>query len=184
MGIERRLAMFNLESGGLEHTDVVVSDDEDVIINDGIAIPDGLLFGTKHLKFQDRVAGVYHYDAPTRRLRELVPGQICSNGKFLRTDEAGVTLIDIDSTPKTITRYRFSSGLGKLLSQELVVPPADLHAFPDGLRPSPSHESIIVAFYDAAPVDTGIAKEIRISDGAILNEWLLPDRLESPAPNW
>jgi sugar lactone lactonase YvrE len=56
----------------------------------------------------------------------------------------------------------------------LVLPPADLHAFPDGLRPSPSHESIIVAFYDAAPVDTGTAKEIRIADGAILNEWLLP----------
>jgi hypothetical protein len=75
-----------------------------VIINDGIAVPGGVIFGTKHLEFSQPVAALYHYDHATRSVRELLGGQTCSNGKYLHDG----LLVDIDSQPKTITEYRYN----------------------------------------------------------------------------
>jgi hypothetical protein len=60
VGLERRLVLFDLVSARLVETGVSLPDDERVIINDGIAIPGGLLFGTKHLEFRERIAALYH----------------------------------------------------------------------------------------------------------------------------
>src|SRR5438046_3057702 len=46
IGLERRLVLFDLLEARLTETGVGLPDDERVIINDGIAIPGGLLFGT------------------------------------------------------------------------------------------------------------------------------------------
>src|SRR5207248_7967741 len=139
IGLERRLVLFDLMSSRLTETGVSLPDDERVIINDGIAIPGGLLFGTKHLEFRERIAGLYHFDAGSKALTQVLSGEICSNGKYFgpsgavapgAAGEDGAALIEIDSLPTTITRYRLDAWL-RALEQSLVVEPGSLPAIPD-----------------------------------------------------
>ena len=174
VGIERRFVLLNLATGRVEETGIDVTGDERVAINDGIPIPGGLLFGTKHLEFTQEIAALYRYDCESRRITQLVGKQICSNGKFFQNGLEGPTVIDIDSPPKTISRYLFDRGFKKVLRHSLVAPPESLPAEPDGMRPGPDGSSIVVAFYNGRRVDTGVAREIRLSDGAVLAEWKFP----------
>jgi sugar lactone lactonase YvrE len=174
VGMERRLVTFDWRSGEVRETGVVVSEDERVIINDGLAVEGGVLFGTKHLGFSEAIAAVYFYDWASGRVHQVLDGQVCSNGKYLRRDAAGATLIDIDSMPKAISRYRLDAGLERVLERSLVVAPESLPGFPDGLRPSPDGESVIVAFYNPEPVSDGVARMYRLADGAVECEWILP----------
>jgi sugar lactone lactonase YvrE len=174
VGLERRLAYFNLLTGDLEETGPQVTSDERVIINDGLAVDGGVLFGTKDLEVKRSIAALYFFDTLTQKVHTVFGGQTCSNGKFLRRDAEGATLIDIDSTPKSITRYRLDAKLERVLEQSPVVAPALLPAFPDGLRPSPDGESVIVAFYNPDAVADGLAQQIRLSDGEVLCEWRIP----------
>jgi sugar lactone lactonase YvrE len=110
----------------------------------------------------------------------VLGGQICSNGKFLRRDAAGATLIDIDTIPKTISRYRLDAKLERVLEQSLITPADSLPSLPDGLRPAPAcqnaadGESVIVAFYNPGAVADGWAHQLRLSDGAVLCKWRIP----------
>jgi sugar lactone lactonase YvrE len=171
-GVEREFMLVNGLTGEITRTEMQAPCDERVIINDGISIPNGLIFGTKDLALRDPIAALYHYDCASRQFREIQGGQSCSNGKYLRPD--GKTLIDIDTLPKTITRYQFANGFREILSHSLVVPPDDLPALPDGLRPTPDGESIIVAYYNPDAADAGIAQELRLSDGEAVTTWRLP----------
>ena len=54
------------------------------------------------------------------------------------------------------------------------MPPESLPAYPDGLRPSPDGESILVAFYNPEPVADGLARQFRLSDGAAMCDWVIP----------
>ena len=56
----------------------------------------------------------------------------------------------------------------------LIAPPESLPALPDGLRPMPGGKSVIVAYYNPAHVADGIAQEIRLSDGEVLTEFVIP----------
>jgi len=173
-GIDRRLALVDLVTGRLEETGIEVTSDERVIINDGLAVDGGVLFGTKHLEFNLPIAALYFYNSGARTCHTLIPGQVCSNGKYLRRDATGATLIDIDSTPKTIGRYQLDATLERVIEQSLVVPPESLPAYPDGLRHSFDGESVVVAFYNPESISDGVAQQFRLSDGAVLNEWIIP----------
>jgi sugar lactone lactonase YvrE len=166
IGLERRLVRFHLASGEITESLACLPDDPRVIINDGIAVPDGVIFGTKHLEFKLPIAALYHYG---KTLRELRGGQICSNGKYLHNDR----LIDIDTQPKTITEYRYDAD-GPVEPLRLLVPPERLPALPDGLRATPEGSSIVVAYYNPAHVADGIAQQIRIADGEVVAEWVIP----------
>jgi sugar lactone lactonase YvrE len=180
IGLERRFVSFDLVRGTIEETGPQVTGDKRVIINEGLAVDNGVLFGTKHLEFNQPVAALYFLDSATRAVRTVIDKQFCSNGKFLRRDEAGATLIDIDSVPKTITAYRLDSKLERVLERALVTPAESLPALPDGLRPAPASaagpeaESVIVAFYNPEPVADGLAQQIRLADGKVLCEWQIP----------
>ena len=174
VGIDRRFALLDLASGEVAETGVNVTDDRRVLINDGIPIPGGLLFGTKHVEFTQTVASLYRFDCGTRQVIELVDKQICSNGKCFQPAEDGPIVIDIDSDPKTITRYRFNRDFTAPVESSLLVPTDSMEAFPDGLRPAADGSSIVVAFYDPRAVDHGMAREIRLADGAVLSEWKIP----------
>src|ERR1035437_9425529 len=167
VGLERRLVLYDLNRRAVTQTLAHIPEDPRVIINDGIAIPGGAIFGTKHLGFSEPVAALYHYDHATRQVREMLGGQICSNGKYLHDG----LLVDIDTQPKTITEYRYD---GALHPVRLITPPEALPALPDGLRPMPGGKSVIVAFYNPAHVADGLAQEIRLCDGEVLTEWILP----------
>src|SRR4051794_22573469 len=56
IGLERRLVLFDLASGVVTKTLAELPDDPRVIINDGIAVPGGVIFGAKHLEFNQPVA--------------------------------------------------------------------------------------------------------------------------------
>ena len=183
-GIDRRLALVDLISGKLEETGIEVTDDERVIINDGLAVEGGVLFGTKHLEFNLTIAALYFYNSARRSVHTVIAGQLCSNGKYLRRDVGGATLIDIDSTPKTIGRYRLDATLENVLEQSLVVPPDSLPAYPDGLRHSPDGENIVVAFFNPEPISDGVAQQFRLSDGAVLSEWTIPDSPRVTCPEF
>lgn len=176
VGLERRLIYFDLIAGRVEEGfEIPVTGDERVIINDGLAVEGGVLFGTKHLEFNKQIACLYYFDAHTAKVHTLLDDQLCSNGKFLRELAGGeAVLIDIDSIPKAISRYRLDAQRRRILDRSLVAPPESLPGFPDGLRPTSNGESIVVAFYNPEPVDTGVAQEIRLADGAVLTEWRLP----------
>lgn len=170
VGMERRLVLVDWGTGAVEELGVTVSEDERVIINDGLAVDGGVLFGTKHLGFSEPIAAVYFYDPAAGTLQTVMEGQTCSNGKDLR----GERLIDIDSTPKTISRYHWDAAARRATGRELMVDPASLPAYPDGLRPSPDGESVIVAFFNPGPVSDGLARMYRVSDGAVECEWVIP----------
>jgi sugar lactone lactonase YvrE len=42
------------------------------------------------------------------------------------------------------------------------------------MRPAPGGESVIVAFYNPAHTPDGLAQQIRLRDGEVLFEWVLP----------
>jgi sugar lactone lactonase YvrE len=171
VGMERRLVLLDLNTGALRETGVTVTTDERVIINDGLAVPGGVIFGTKHLTFSETIAKLYYFAAGTFTVKELAGGQICSNGKFYRPQER--KLVDIDSSPKTITEYEFKADWSVAQSR-LITPPAKLPAIPDGLRPSPDGQSVVVAYYNPDSSAAGLAQQIALADGAVLTEWVLP----------
>jgi sugar lactone lactonase YvrE len=167
IGLERRLVHYDVNRREITETLADIPEDPRVIINDGIAIPGGAIFGTKHLEFKQPIAALYHYDEATRQVRELLGGQTCSNGKYLHDG----LLVDIDTKPKTITEYRYDGALHPL---RLIAPPDSLPAFPDGMRPMPGGESVVVAFYNPGHIADGVAQEIRLSDGEVLTEFVVP----------
>jgi sugar lactone lactonase YvrE len=167
IGLERRLVLYDLNRRAVTETLAHIPEDPRVIINDGIAIPGGAIFGTKHLEFSKPIAALYHYDNATRQVRELLGGQTCSNGKYLHDG----LLVDIDTQPKTITEYRYDGALHPL---RLIAPPESLPALPDGMRPMPGGKSVVVAYYNPAHTADGVAQEIRLSDGEVLTEFVLP----------
>jgi sugar lactone lactonase YvrE len=174
LGLERRLAYLDLSDGRLEETGLQVTGDERVIVNDGLAVEGGVLFGTKHLEFSQPIAGLYFFDAATRRLHTVLDGQTCSNGKLLRREAGGAVLIDTDSTPKTITRYRLDAGLSRILERSLVVAPGALPAYPDGMRPAPGTDSVVVAFFNPEAAPDGVAQQLSLADGSVECEWRIP----------
>lgn len=180
VGFEHQLAFFNVLTGALEQTVARIDADPNVIINDGLAVEGGVLFGTKHLEFSRPIAGLYFYDFENGNVHRVLDQQVCSNGKFLLRDSEGATLIDIDTMPKKISRYRLDAKLERVFERSLIKSPESLPAFPDGMRPCPAYEdltegaSVVVAFYNPGEVADGLAQQIRLSDGAVLCEWIFP----------
>jgi sugar lactone lactonase YvrE len=176
VGLDRKIILVDINSGTIRETGSAIRDDDRVIINDGLAVPgNGVIFGTKHLEFNLPIADLFHLDCTTGAIRTLRDGQMCSNGKFIYegTDD-NQYLIDTDSIPRTITRYRLSPDLGTVLEHSPVTLPGNLPSIPDGLRPDPDGESILVAFFNPELVSDGVAQLIRIADGEALAEWKIP----------
>jgi len=180
VGFEHELAHFDLRTGALGATLARIDAEAGAIINDGLAVDGGVLFGTKDLEFKRPIAGLYFFDFVTGAVRTLLEGQTCSNGKLLRRDSGGAMLIDIDTGPKRIGRYKVDAKFERVIEDGVVRPAESLPAFPDGLRPAPAGggleegESVIIAFYNPGDVADGVAQQIRLSDGAVIGEWIVP----------
>jgi sugar lactone lactonase YvrE len=170
-GLERRLVLFDLNTATLHETGIEVTTDERVIINDGLAVPGGVFFGTKHLEFNEKIAALYYFDAASRRVTAVTGGQICSNGKYYCSERR--LLVDVDSLPRTITEYQLDAAM-RFTASRLITPSASLPAVPDGLRPAPDGQSVIVAYYNPDSTADGLAQQIALADGAVLAEWRLP----------
>lgn len=182
VGLERDLVLYDLRERKPLGPPFPVSADPRVVINDGLAVEGGLLFGTKHVTFQERIACMYFFESAARRLHVLHAAQICANGKFL----AGGGIVDIDSPNKTLDYYSFDRSNCALGERRIIADFRDTPLFPDGLRPSPDGESVIVAFYNPQAAPEGLAREFRIRDGEVLAEWRLPGspRVTCPEILW
>jgi len=174
IGMERGLSLYDFRNRTLTETGVSVSDNSQVIINDGMAIDGGLLFGTKHVTFTEKAASIYWFDGPAGRLHEMRGGQICSNGKHLYQESDTQYLIDIDSFTKTLVRYEADFVKPQLHDRDIVADFRDTPLYPDGLRPTPDGRSVVVAFYNPEAVSDGLARQFRVADGAVEAEWRLP----------
>lgn len=170
VGMERSLVLYDLRRRAIVSEPFVVTDDERVVINDGLAVEGGLLFGTKHMTFKERIACMYFLDSALGRLHTLHAAQICANGKFLH--DGG--LVDIDSFNKTLDHYPVDMKVPKLGDRRIVADFRDTPLFPDGLRPGPELDSVLVAFYNPEAAPEGVAREFGIADGVVRNEWRLP----------
>lgn len=170
VGMERSLLLYDFEQRRIVSNPFVVTDDARVVINDGLAVPGGLLFGTKHTTFKERIACMYFLDATARRLHTLHAAQICANGKFLH----GGGLVDIDSFNKTLDYYPIDLDAPRLGERRIIADFRDTPLFPDGMRPAPGLDSVLVAFYNPEAEPEGVAREFGIADGAVRNEWRLP----------
>jgi len=169
VGLERALVLYDLVARQLIGRPFPVTDDPRVVINDGYSVEGGLLFGTKHITFQERIACMYLFENTTGKLHTLHSSQICANGKFL----SGGGLVDIDSPNKTLDFYPFDASKPALGERRIIADFRETPLFPDGLRPSPDGESVIVAFYNPEAAPEGLAREYRIRDGEVLGEWRL-----------
>ena len=170
VGMERDLVLYDLRRRQLVSKPLRVTDDPRVIINEGLAIAGGLLFGTKHTGFSEPVASLYWFDAAAGKLHTLDAAQVCANGKFLRDGR----LVDIDSFKKTLDEYAIDFTVPRLGERRIVADFQETPLFPDGLRPCPDGESVVVAFYNPQPEPAGVARQFRIADGEVLAEWTLP----------
>jgi len=170
VGLERALVLYDLQARRIFGAPFSVTADERVIINDGVAVEGGLLFGTKHLTFKDRIACVYFFDSATGKLHTLHSEQICSNGKFLYSGG----LVDIDSPNKTLDHYDYDASGPRLGERRIIADFRGTTLFPDGMRPSPDGKSVVVAFFNPEPAEEGLAREVRIADGELLAEWRIP----------
>jgi sugar lactone lactonase YvrE len=174
IGLERRLILYDLVRRVVEETGIEVTTEPRVIINDGIAISGGLIFGTKDLAFKQEIAAAYHFDGRSRRLRELKRGQICSNGKYFFYEGAQAFLADIDSPRKTVVLYELDLNSSTADEGRIIADFRSQPAFPDGMRVTPDGRSLMVAFYDPGSPACGVARQVSLLTGTIEEEWELP----------
>lgn len=173
IGLERQIVLFDTSSGELEvlceGVDAAV---DDTIINDGVVIDGGLVFGAKHLQFSDRRAGLYLWRAADRKLIQLRSDQICSNGKVVYERGGKLLLLDIDSPTKTIVEYELDVAAASLSEPRIVVDLRDGDVFPDGMIMTPDEKSVIVAIFNPQDAEFGEARQYGLADGALEAVWI------------
>lgn len=175
-GVEREVGLFDVSTNRwtrlLENIDSAV---RNTIINDAVVFDDNLIFGCKELEFKTKKAGLYLWRGGDRKLVQLRNDQICSNGKAVtRNSDGSLSLIDIDSPSKQITRSRLDIAAGTLGEPEVLVDLTSEEVFPDGMILTPDHQSLIVALYDPGDPQFGAARQYRIADGTLQAVWTCP----------
>ncbi len=175
-GFERTVGLFDTTSG--QFTPLVEGLESEVtntIINDAVVYDGNLIFGCKELEFKTKKAGLYLWRRSDGKTIQLRNDQICSNGKAVISDAAGnLTLFDIDSCTKQITRCSLNISEGTVGPPEVVVDLTAEAVFPDGMLLTPDHKSLIVALYDPGDPAAGAARQYSVSTGELEAVWTCP----------
>ena len=172
-GVERSVGLFDTRASRwvpfITDVDCEVSN---TIINDAVVFEGNLIFGCKELEFKAKKAGLYLWRRRDKAVIQLRNDQICSNGKaIIRNPDRSLTLFDIDSPSKQITRCTLDIEAGTVGSPEVVVDLTSEDVFPDGLILTPDHQSLIVALYDPGDPRFGVTRQYRIADGQLEAIW-------------
>jgi len=172
VGLERHIQLFDVKTGEttvISHA--VDADVENTIINDGLVIDGGLIFGCKDLEFATKKAGLYLYRTSDKQLIRLRDDQICSNGKiFVQDGDKGV-LYDIDSPTRTVVKYQIDIAAGTASEPELVVDLREDSAVPDGMVETPDGKSCIISFYNPNPAPHGTSRQFSLETGELEAVW-------------
>ena len=183
VGIERHVCRVELSSGECELvSEEVDAGVENTIINDGVEIDEGLVFGCKDLAFDDHKAGLYFWRAADRRVFQLRDDQLCSNGKVVRRDGTGWWIWDIDSPTKVVVRYRLDLDSGSLSDPDTVLDLTHLPFFPDGMIQGRTPSTVIIAFYNPESVEAGEVHEYDLESGDHLATWRVPGSPQVTCP--
>ncbi|MFO1003352.1 MAG: ribonuclease III [Planctomycetaceae bacterium] len=175
-GYERSVGLFDTISGQftplVEGLESAVSN---TIINDAVVYDGNLIFGCKELEFKTKKAGLYLWRRSDGKTIQLRNDQICSNGKAVISDASGnLTLFDIDSCTKQITRCSLDISEGTVGPLEVIVDLTSESVFPDGMLLTPDHKSLIVALYDPGDPAAGAARQYSIATGELEVVWACP----------
>ena len=175
-GFERSVGLLDTSNGKFTPlVDGLESGVTNTIINDAVVYEGNLIFGCKELEFKTQKAGLYLWRRIDRKLIQLRNDQICSNGKAVISDAAGnLSLFDIDSCTKQITRCSLNIAEGVVGPLEVVVDLTSESVFPDGMLLTPDHKSLIVALYDPGDPDAGAARQYSVSTGELEAVWTCP----------
>jgi sugar lactone lactonase YvrE len=184
VGLERRIELFDIRGGEPQVIcDGVDADVENTTINDGVACSQGVIFGTKHLEFSQKIAGLYFLRSSDQKLFPLCGGQICSNGKVILEDSAErVTFLDIDTPTKTVVKYTLDPKQGTLSAPEVVLDLHDVDAFPDGMVGTPDGKGVIISFYNPEPVEAGETRYYSLESQACEIVWETPKSPQNTCP--
>jgi sugar lactone lactonase YvrE len=182
VGREKELGTLDLQTGEWKTLARIPDANPRTIINDGAAVPGGraVVFGTKDTQFKDPIAALYLYTVADRRLTVLAEGQVCSNGKIFGQDADGLTLYDIDTPRRVVSRYRFDLDRRSLQVDGVAVDLRTVDGFPDGMvgvpraAGSPGDGTAIIAMYNPGPVADGRAYHYHLGNGQRLSEWIVP----------
>lgn len=172
-GVERSVGFFDTKTGRwVPFVSDVDSEVSNTIINDAVIFEGNLILGCKELEFKAKKAGLYLWRRRDKAVIRLRNDQICSNGKaIIRNADSSLTLFDIDSCTKQITRCALDIEAGTVGSPEVIVDLTIENVFPDGMILTPDHQSLIVALYDPGDPQFGAAHQYRIADGQLEAIW-------------
>jgi len=185
LGLERSLAYLNIETAQVIQTELSILPNEHTVINDGIAIPGGLIFGSKDVRFSDTIAHIYFYRQATHEVIPIQGGQTCSNGKIFQTSEDGsAVLYDIDTPTLKVRKYRFDPESATLSEPETILDFEGDGHFPDGMRGTPDGKSTVVAFYNPHDVTQGSARQYNLTTGKLEAEWVFPQSPRVTCPEF
>lgn len=184
IGLERRIELFDIRGGKPELLcEGVDADVENTIINDGVGCSAGVIFGTKHLEFDQEIAGLYFFRTRDRKLFPLRGGQICSNGKVIVSEsDHEVTFLDIDTPTKKVVRYTLDVGKGALSESETVLDLKDVAAFPDGMIGTADGKGVIISFYNPEPAEFGETRLYSLESGECDITWQTPKSPRNTCP--
>ncbi len=172
VGLERHVQLFDLEKRELTQISPMIDEGvEGTIINDGERFEQGLVFGSKDLKFRDKKAGLYLWRDHDQRLIRLRDDQICSNGKVIVNRGGNLSLLDIDTPTKTVVRYELDVERGTIGEPTIVVDMRDGDVFPDGMVATPDGGGVIIAFYNPQDAPFGEARQYNLSTGEVEAIW-------------
>ena len=184
IGLERRVELFDIRGG---KPDVVCegvdADFENTIINDGVACSQGVIFGTKHLEFSEKIAGLYFLRMSDRKLFPLRGGQICSNGKVILEDTPeSISFLDIDTPTKSVVKYVLNPQDGTLSEPETVLDLNDVDAFPDGMVGTADGKGVIISFYNPEPAEFGETRYYSLESKSCEILWQTPKSPQNTCP--
>jgi len=173
LGMEKAIGTLNIKTGNWTPFAKILDTNPRTIINDGEIVPGGkaIVFGTKDLQFQDKIAHLYLFTFADNQLSILADGQTCSNGKLFAND--GATLFDIDTPTKTVAKYRFNLHARTLAIDGTAIDLRHEEAFPDGMCDC-GDGTAIVAFYNPHRGGAGKAVRYQLDIGKAIEEWTTP----------
>lgn len=185
IGLERQLGLYDLQAESWQVlVDGIDDDVEDTIVNDGVVFTEGVLFGTKHLEFSDKRAGLYLWRCSDQQLIRLRDDQICSNGKVVFRGDQGYRLLDIDSPTQTVVSYSLDVERGSLGEPQVIFDWRGSDDFPDGMIATPDGKSVVVAFYNPTDVPFGEVRQYGLEHGDLEMVWRVPQSPQVTCPQW
>jgi sugar lactone lactonase YvrE len=175
VGREKEIGLLNLVTNTFHSLADIGDPNPRTIINDGEVVPGGraVVFGTKDVQFADPIANLYLFTLDDQRVSVLADQQVCSNGKLFVREGETLFLCDIDTPKKNLVRYRLDLAGPRLGTAEEVLDLREHRGFPDGMVDA-GDGTVIIAFYNPAPVYAGRAIRFDLTTSEAIEEWTTP----------